>query len=321
MSEEFIFAIARIRSREKNLLSQTDLEQLMNCHTANECIRILIDKGYGNGSETLADEIINNELDNLWQFMRELVDDIENFAIMLYNYDFHNLKVAIKSIITNIKPDKFFINRGIMPADKIYKCIENRKFSELPDYMSKVAEKSFDILLKTHDSQLCDVIIDSGCLRQILKTAENSKEPLLKYYGEFTVACANIKTAVRCSNMNKSVEFMKEAIVDCKTLDKNKLIQSACRGIDDIYGYLSVTDYAKAVDALKISFSYFEKWCDNTLMIKIKEEKCNPFTFGAVLAYAMAKETEIKAVRIILSGKQNSLDDNVIKERLRNMYV
>lgn len=321
MSKEFIFAIARIRSKEKDLLSQTDLDQLMNCKTAGECIKILTDKGYGNGTENTIDELINNELDKLWDFMRELVDDISDFSVILYTYDFHNLKVAIKSIITNTPPDKFFIHRGTVPAQKIYKCIDNRKFNELPDYMGSAAEEAFDVLLKTHDGQLCDIIIDSKCLEQILDTSKKSDEQLVKYYGEFTAACANIKTAIRCSNMGKSAEFMKKAIVECSTVDKDKLIHSACKSIDDIYNYLSITDYAKAVDALKQSFSAFEKWCDNTLMIKIREEKYNPFTFGAILAYAMAKETEIKAVRIILSGKQNDLDYNAIKERLRDMYV
>lgn len=321
MSEEFIFSIARIRSKEKDLLSQTDLAQLMSCCTVDECIKILIDKGYGNGTESIADELVDNELNKLWSFMRELVEDISEFSIMLYVYDFHNLKVAIKSVITDTKPDKFFIHRGTILTEQIYKCIKNGKFSELPSYMSSVAEEAFNVLLKTHDGQLCDIILDNECLKQILNISKNSNEQLIQYYGEFIVAVANIKTAIRCANMNKSADFMKKAIVECLTIDKNKLIQSACKSIEDVYNYLLVTDYAKAVDALKQSFSAFEKWCDDTLMVKIKQEKYNPFTFGAIFAYALAKETEIKAIRIILSGKQNALDDNAVKERLRDMYV
>lgn len=321
MARDFIFAIARIRSKENELLTQQNLDQLMNCHNTDECIKFLKDKGYGNGTEYDSDEIIKNELNKLWSFMKELTSDISDFKIMLYTYDFHNLKVAVKSVISDISPDKFFIDRGIIDAKEIYNCVDKRQFYKLPDYMNDVAEEAFDILLKTNDSQLCDVILDSKNLEQILKTGEESKEPLIKYYGEFFVACANIKTAVRCCMMGKSSNFMKRAIVECKTLDKNKLIQNACKSIDDIYSYLLITDYKDAAAELKKSFSNFEKWCDNTLMIKIKQEKYNPFTFGAVIAYAMAKETEIKAVRIILSGKQNELDESVIRERLRDMYV
>ena len=38
------------------------------------------------------------------------------------------------------------------------------------------------------------------------------------------------------------------------------------------------------------------------------------------MAYALARENEIKTVRIILSGKLNGLSDDSIRERVREMY-
>ena len=40
-----------------------------------------------------------------------------------------------------------------------------------------------------------------------------------------------------------------------------------------------------------------------------------------VIAYVIARQNEIKTVRIILSGKQNELPDDSIRERVRKMYV
>ena len=53
----------------------------------------------------------------------------------------------------------------------------------------------------------------------------------------------------------------------------------------------------------------------------IKEQKMNPFTVGPLFAYVLARRNEISTVRIILSGKLNELDDGMIRERLREMYV
>ena len=47
----------------------------------------------------------------------------------------------------------------------------------------------------------------------------------------------------------------------------------------------------------------------------------NPFTVGPLFAYVLARQNEISTVRIILSGKLNELDDGMIRERLREMYV
>ena len=39
------------------------------------------------------------------------------------------------------------------------------------------------------------------------------------------------------------------------------------------------------------------------------------------MAYVIARENEIKTVRIILTGRQNDLPDDAIRERIREMYV
>ena len=53
----------------------------------------------------------------------------------------------------------------------------------------------------------------------------------------------------------------------------------------------------------------------------IKPEKYNSFTIGPILAYVIARENEIKTVKIILSGKLNGFDNQFIKERVRVMYA
>jgi V/A-type H+-transporting ATPase subunit C len=46
-------------------------------------------------------------------------------------------------------------------------------------------------------------------------------------------------------------------------------------------------------------------------------------TFGPepILAYIYAKESEIKNLRIIMVGKINNIPSEVIRERLREVYV
>ena len=69
-----------------------------------------------------------------------------------------------------------------------------------------------------------------------------------------------------------------------------------------------------------ISFA-FERWCDNQVIRTIQPQKYNPFSVGPLVAYVLARENEIKTVRIILSGKQNGLPEESIRERVREMYV
>ena len=56
-------------------------------------------------------------------------------------------------------------------------------------------------------------------------------------------------------------------------------------------------------------------------MQEIRKEKHNNFTIAPIAAYILAKESELKAVGLVLTAKQNKLDENIIRERLRELYV
>jgi V/A-type H+-transporting ATPase subunit C len=92
-------------------------------------------------------------------------------------------------------------------------------------------------------------------------------------------------------------------------------------GEEAIYDYLSTTVYSDAVQAIKKSPSAFECWCDNLIISHIQTQKYNSFTLSPLAAYILAKENEIKTMRIVLSGKRNDISDHSIRERLREMYV
>ena len=55
--KQYIYAVARIRSKELTLFSKTDIEQLMNCKTESECLRYLADKGWGKDGSFTSEDI------------------------------------------------------------------------------------------------------------------------------------------------------------------------------------------------------------------------------------------------------------------------
>ena len=100
-----------------------------------------------------------------------------------------------------------------------------------------------------------------------------------------------------------------------------KLAKAAGKGVEEVCSYLEQTQYKEAASSLNVSISAFEKWCDDFQIKSLKPQKWEPFTIGPLVAYILARQNEIKAVRMILSAKQNDLDIQMIKERLREMYV
>ena len=110
-------------------------------------------------------------------------------------------------------------------------------------------------------------------------------------------------------------------MADCSTISVNDLIRAAGSSMEAIQEYLSGTVYAAGAKALEESTSAFERWCDNRIIETIKPQKYNSDSVGPIFAYAIARENEIKTVRIVLTGKQNDLPVDSIRERVREMYV
>ena len=135
------------------------------------------------------------------------------------------------------------------------------------------------------------------------------------------MAVADIKIAVRSQKTAKSIEFMQRAMAECDSISVDQLSKAALSGMDAICDYLRGTAYVEGAEALAESASAFERWCDNRIIETISPQKYNAFTIGPIIAYVIARQNEIKTVRIILSGKQNDLPEESIRERVREMYV
>lgn len=322
MTIDYTYAVSRIRSRELDLFSNKDLETLLSQADYDRCLRFLYEKGWGDGSDTqTGEELLKTETRKIWQLMGELVQEDHAFDVFLLQNDFHNLKVAIKAVVRDIPPHNMFIENGTVEPQRIYDAVAARDYYALPEHLQAAASEAVTTLLQTSDGQLCDVIVDNASLQCVYKTGMGAENEIIRLYAELLTASADIKIAVRCCKTNKSIDFIKRALVDCGTLNADMLASAAAKGFESIYAYLEGTEYKGAVDMLRKSPSAFEKWCDDLLTEKMQSQKWEPFTIGPLIAYIIARENEIKAVRIILSGKLNALADETIKERLRDMYV
>lgn len=317
----YLYAVARIRSKELALLSKADIEQLLSCKTESECLRLLADKGWGRDGANSSDEILTAEREKTWELLKELVDDISVFNTFLYGNDYHNLKAAIKQVYKGSSYPNIFLTNCTIDPELIINAVTEHDFSLLPEHMRDVAEEAYQIQLHTGDSQLCDIVLDKAALDSIYTSGKASGNELISQYVELTCAAANINIAIRSVKTGKDEAFLKRALVKCDSLDIEKLTQCALEGMEAIYNYLSSTIYYEGVATLKESSQAFERWCDNMIIDYIKPQKYNPFTLSPLAAYLLARENEIKTVRILLSGKRNDISDDIIRERLREMYV
>ncbi len=319
-SRDFTYAVSRIRIKETKLFSKKDIDRLLSQKDYPSTLRALSELGFSEDTVS-GDDMLLAEQNKLWSLMAELVDDMRVFDVFRIQNDFHNLKVSVKCVCYGALPDSMLISGGTVEAEKIYECVKNRSLHQLPRCLSEACEAALNALIKTGDGQLCDIIIDREALNEVYRIGKSDKNQVIRDYARLFVAAANIKTAVRGARLNKSYDFFQKAIAECDSLDKERLSRSGVKGLEDIFDYLSSTEYKDGVLYIKKSMSSFEKWCDDLLIKKMKSQKSEPFNIGPLVAYIVAKQNEIKTVRLILIAKLNGIDSEKINERIREMYV
>ena len=321
VSQDFTYAVSRIRMKETKLLTRKDIDRLIAQQDYPSVITALAEFGYNCEKTKDSSDILAEELEKLWSLMAELVEDMSVFDVFRIQNDYHNLKVSVKAVYSDKTVSSMLISGGTIEGEIIYQCVKNRDYKVLPEILAQTAQKALNIILKTGDGQLCDTVIDKASLDALVDIRSNSLYEVLKDYAELYIASANIKIAVRGSKLNKNLEFFRQALAECLTLNKELLAKSAAKGFDEVCAYLSKTKYKDAVDYMKKSMASFEKWCEDLLIKDMKKQKSDPFTIGPLVAYIIAKQNEIKAIRLILIAKLNRLDDSKINERIREMYV
>ena len=321
MAEQYIYAVARVRSRELSLLNESVIGQLCAASGEEDCLRILNEKGWGN-PDLPSEEMFREEEKKTWAFIRELVpDQMQIFDVFRLTADYHNLKAAVKESCIDGTHPGIYQEDGTLDAGVMETAVAESDYEALPKSMRAVAQEAKETLLQTRDGQLCDAIIDRAALEAVREAGAKTGEKLLQDYGELICATGDIRIAVRSAKCGKDRQFLMKALAPCETLDIELLADAASSGMDAVCAYLDHPVYADAVDELKASVASFERWCDNRMIETIRPQIHNPFGIGPVAAYILARENEIRTVRIILAAKRNSLPEEMLRERVRAMYV
>ena len=85
MSEQYTYAVARIRALEVSLFSNSTIDQLIACQNYEQCIQFLEEKGWGD-TETSgnAEAMLTREEEKIWEVVKELSIGMEHFDVLTY---------------------------------------------------------------------------------------------------------------------------------------------------------------------------------------------------------------------------------------------
>ena len=180
---------------------------------------------------------------------------------------------------------------------------------------------------RNKDPQRIDILLDKYYYIHLYELAKKTEIPLFIDYVQDLIDFTNIRTLIRVKKQNKDIKFLEEVLLPNGKIDAEEIIMALNDPIDDIINKFKNYDISpeikKGLEAYKDTnrLSEFEKLMDNYLMELNQESKYIHFGPEPIFSYIVAKETEIKVLRIILVSKVNNIPPDRIRERLRDLYV
>ena len=99
MADNYVYAVARIRSLETALFTESVIGQLLACKTYESALDFLAEKGWGD-SDTGRDagRMLKRETEKTWEVIRDLKVDPSALEVLSYSHLYHNLKAAVKEV-------------------------------------------------------------------------------------------------------------------------------------------------------------------------------------------------------------------------------
>lgn len=321
----YAYACARLSALNRRLIEPQTLQRMLD-GSASDAMRALSDVRYGNlsdATEADVERMIEREMTDAMNEVRELSPNPGITDLFLLRADVQNLKVLLKARLLG-QTDVSFTPGGLYDLETLSGMVKEKQYDALPailrDAMNAL-EKRLEIRV---EPQVISIELDRAYLRHAL--AASGKHPVFSQYFRSEADFDNVLTFLRLRAMGASIESLDEVILPEGGVSYADLYGAYELSFDSLNRVLEKSVCKEALlsglNAMQRTgnISEVEKARDNYLLSLLSSHKYESETIYPVVGYYLAKEREGRAIRLIVTGKRNGINDSVIRERLVRLY-
>ncbi len=319
MDAGLLFQNAKIKSKEGELFGKDKMQRLIDAVTAEEALRVLQEGGYPAG-ETYTDVLAAAEREATLFFKSAAVSGYGLERFLLLN-DYHNAKVAAKKHYFEAKSEAYKPD-GLSEAKKMEDCLEKEDYSPLPEEMADAfREIKKRAVSESLTPSFVDVTLDKAMFRAVMRGVSSS-HPVVRTYFTRLADFTNLAVAYRAKRAAVPVAAFRDMLVTEGEIPLRDVFKLYEFGTEEGGEKLSLSGvYRGALSRIKEGVAAFEAYVDDALLDPIKKARYDMFSPAAVIGFYLGKLREIKNVRLIFAKINNGLDKEVIKVRMRELYV
>ena len=322
MEQLYPYAVGRIRAIENNLLTNQELNQMADETSLEKIYAILQEHQYA--IEEVENKLnfgkmLEKETEKLYHLMQEIAQNENFIELFLCKNDYHNAKTILKGMRINKSYEEYLMEGGRIPTQELKEILENKRYEALPENMGKAVKEAIFQVEKTKQVQSMDIVLDKAIFAEMKEIAMASKNNFLLQYTTMVCDLTNLTMFFRVRELGYDKALFEKSYIEEGSISKAVFEQAF--SVEDPISILEQTDYTELVRQIRLDKNSIGKLCDDAIMEYVRVAKYKALTIEPLVAYVYAKETEIKNIRIILTGKINQIEPQIIKERLRDSYV
>ncbi len=316
------FAVGKVRVLETRIFGGGTYERLVDAPSFAEQKRILSDTVYGRYLENAenADDVeagLETALDDFYRFLAEanLPEPVVRFFRV--RYDYANLRAVLKARALGAPLEGMIVGLGIVPVAAFEGPVER-----LPEYLSKVALSLVDEDGRIAGVEAIDAAVEQAAFADLVETARSSKSRALRDLARLMVDVANARAAIRARRKSRPASDLADGLLKGGTLRIRDVEKIYALPFAEFVDALAAMPTLRGVDADALADpSALDVVLDNMISQFLRQARAVQFGPEPVIAYVMAREAEVTAVRTLLIGRLAGLDRDALRSRLRELYV
>jgi V/A-type H+-transporting ATPase subunit C len=322
----FAYAVGRIRALETKLLDNSQFERISEAADLSEALAKLGETEYapvlaGLKQPQQFETALNAQLAQVARLVRKLSGDALEFQVFLHRYDLQNLKMILKNPAIAASG---LSNLGVWDPEWILKKMTEGDLTDLPLEFRQAIDAAKTAFSRSGDGQEIDRILDNAWFTYGYWTLTTGISSTLTRWWIALIDLTNLRTFLRLRLIGMTpVDFDRFFIVNGR-LSSDSFRELWEQPNEKVALWLDKTPYDQITGeqaANLNSLSKFEREFDNFLINLIAPAKMISLGIEPLIGYWLAKEHEVKVLRIILVGKINQVANAEIKERLRRAYA
>lgn len=319
----YVFATGTVRALETKMLTRAALSDMANAAGFEQAVDALGATEYAAiqtaASFAEAEESLHFHRAVVRELFAELMLDEPLVRLLQSRDDFANMRLAVRRIVTERPLGQGYNHQGNVSPELFGAIFEEENYALLDDYLRGAVEQAILSYYENKDIRRIDYAIDAAQFAYELQTACRLGSVFLQGLYRIQIDLTNIRTMLRLKwswseerkvfiqgGFLKPAEFLRALDVDYEAMPVLFFAGPYYEIISSGVSYLTAQN----------SFLRLEQLCDDYLDGFLK--LTNTITAGPqpIIAYLLAKENEIRKVRLILTAKKHQLQTGLILDRL-----